>query len=129
MPDKSEKECFDGMVNSAVGPPACDEFQIVSLSDSGHHIVYHAVDRAEYEALTLQNREAELNHKKAVVALYLATAISFLVLGMDFYMTAVHGLSYKTPEWVLGIISSIFLGAGSNQLLAFVRALKREPKK
>lgn len=128
MPDKSEKECFDGMVNSAVGPPACDEFQIVSLSDSGHHLVYHAVDRAEYEALTLQNREAELNHKKAVVALYLATAISFLVLGMDFYMTAVHGLSYKTPEWVLAIISSIFLGAGSNQLLAFLRALKG-PKK
>lgn len=123
MSDKSDKEKFDGLVNEC-GPASDSKLEIVSVSSTGHHVIYRAIDRSEYEALTIQNQEAELNHKKAIVALYLATVLSLAAMSFDIYLNATHGVSYKTPDWVLAIISSVYLGAGTNQILAFVKAIR-----
>lgn len=119
MPDK---EKLDGLVDSG-------KLEIVSLDTTGGNTIYRAVDANEFQALIATKLETELNHRKGLAALYFATALGVVVLATDVAMTLHTGSGYKAPEWAIAIITSVYLGVGSNQLLAFIRALKREPKK
>lgn len=114
-----EKENLDGLVNAG-------KLEIVSVDTTGGNTVYRAVDANEFQALIATKMETELNHRKGLAALYFATALGVVVLATDVAMTLHTGSGYKAPEWAIAIITSVYLGVGSNQLLAFLKAWRKK---
>lgn len=115
----SDKEKLDGLVNAG-------KLEIVSMDTTSGNTVYRAVDPDEFQALTVANLEAKLNNQKGLAALYFATALGIVVLATDVTMTIHTGSGYKAPEWAIAIITSVYLGVGSNQLLGFLKAWRKK---
>lgn len=102
------------------------DISTVSLELSGAHHVYTHVEPEQFQALVTQKQEADLAHKTRLTALWLASSMVIAILGFDMYCFATTGHGYKSPEWAIAIVTSVFLGAGTNQIAALMKAIKKK---
>lgn len=115
------EELLNGMAKS---DPT--DMATASLELSGGHHVYTYVEPEQLQALVTQKQDSEIAHKTRLTALWLASSMVIAILGFDMFCFATTGHGYKSPEWAIAIVTSVFLGAGTNQIAAVFKAIKKK---
>ncbi len=115
----------EDQVNGVVKSSAAD-LATVALELSGDHHVYTYVEPEQLQALVAQKQDAEIAHKTRFTALWLASSMVIAILGFDMFCVTTTGHGYKSPEWAIAIVTSVFLGAGTNQIAAVFKAIRKK---
>lgn len=115
----------EDQVNGLVESSAADAAR-VSLQLSGAHHVYTHVEPEQFQALITKKQEADLAHETRITALRLASSMVIAILAFDMYCVSTTGHGYKSPEWAIAIVTSVFLGEGTNKIAALFKAIRKK---